>query len=82
MKREEIESKLREMVAGLFGVEGSDLEYESRMIEDLQADSLDVVELIMMIEDEFDIQIKDEEAEKAVTFGLVVDLVDKSINGS
>ncbi|SCG83482.1 Acyl carrier protein ACP [Proteiniborus sp. DW1] len=59
--------KIKKLIAEQLDVEESEITLESSFQEDLDADSLDVVELIMAIEDEFDIEISDEEAEKIVT---------------
>lgn len=59
--------KIKKLIAEQLDVEESEITLESSFQEDLDADSLDVVELIMAIEDEFDIEISDEEAEKIAT---------------
>ncbi|MFA5524773.1 MAG: acyl carrier protein [Tissierellales bacterium] len=59
--------KVKKLIAEQLDVEESEITLESSFQEDLDADSLDVVELIMAIEDEFDIEISDEEAEKIAT---------------
>ncbi len=59
--------KIKKLIAEQLDVEESEITLEASFQEDLDADSLDVVELIMAIEDEFDIEISDEEAEKIVT---------------
>jgi len=78
MNREELEKKVRSIVSDLLNIEEVSIKDDSHFINDLQADSLDAVELIMMVEDVFNIfSISDEEAEKAVTFKLFVDLIEK-----
>jgi len=59
--------KLKEILVDVLGVKAEDIKAESRFIDDLGADSLDLVELIMALEDKFDIEISDEDAEKIIT---------------
>ncbi|MGC9364272.1 MAG: acyl carrier protein [Fidelibacterota bacterium] len=68
--------KVQEIVAEKLGVEKSKITKEASFIDDLGADSLDTVELIMKMEEEFDIEIPDEEAEKLKTVGDVVNYLD------
>ena len=68
--------KVQEIVADKLGVEKSKITKEASFIDDLGADSLDTVELIMKMEEDFDIEIPDEEAEKLKTVGDVVDYLD------
>jgi len=68
--------KISELVADKLGVEGSKINAEAKFVEDLGADSLDTVELIMQLEDEFNLEIPDEEAEKLTTVGSVVDYIE------
>ena len=63
--------KIREIVAEQLGVDAATLASEANILEDLGADSLDVVELVMAIEEEFDIEIPDEAAESMRTLGDV-----------
>ncbi len=67
--------KVQEKVADQLGVDADDVTTESSFIDDLGADSLDIVELLMALEEEFDIEIPDEEAEKLATVGDVVDYI-------
>lgn len=67
--------KVQEKVAEQLSIDSDDITMESSFIEDLGADSLDIVELLMALEEEFDIEIPDEEAEKLVTVGDVVDYI-------
>jgi len=67
--------KLKKIVAEQLDVEEEDVKMESSFQNDLDADSLDVVELIMAIEDEFDLEIPDEEAEKIATVKNAVDYI-------
>ena len=67
--------KVQEKVAEQLSIDPEEVTMESSFIEDLGADSLDIVELLMALEEEFDIEIPDEEAEKLVTVGDVVDYI-------
>jgi len=70
-----IETKVTEIVSEQMGVEKSEISRETSFINDLNADSLDTVELVMEFEDEFDMSIPDEEAEKIQTVGAAVDYI-------
>jgi len=65
--------KIRDIIAEQLGAEASDITLETNLMKDLEADSLDAVEIIMAIEDEFGIEIPDDQAEH---FQLVKNLVD------
>lgn len=67
--------KVQEKVADQLSIDPEDVTMESSFIDDLGADSLDIVELLMALEEEFDIEIPDDEAEKLVTVGDVVDYI-------
>jgi acyl carrier protein len=67
--------KIKKIIVEQLGVEESDIAIESSFIEDLGADSLDIVELIMALEEEFEIQIPDNDAEKIATVGDAVDYI-------
>ena len=71
--------KVVEIVVDKLGVEGSKVTPEAKFIDDLGADSLDTVELIMQFEEEFEIEIPDEDAEKIMSVGHAVDYINKSI---
>ena len=75
MKLEEIQKKLKDIVVDRLNVEESQIKPEASFVEDLGADSLDIVELIMGIEEEFDIEIPDEDAEKLTTVGEALNYV-------
>ncbi len=72
MTDEEIFEKLKGIIVDQLGVEESLIKEEATFVDDLSADSLDIVELVMSIEEEFDMEIPDEDAEKIVTVGDVV----------
>jgi len=63
-----IEDKVKKIIAEKLGVDPSEIVPEASFVDDLGADSLDLVELIMSMEEEFDIEISDEDAEKMITF--------------
>ena len=67
--------KVQEKVAEQLGVDADEVTLESSFIDDLGADSLDIVELLMALEEEFDIEIPDEEAEKLTTVSDVVEYI-------
>mgnify|MGYP001140162701 CR=1 FL=1 len=67
--------KIKKIVVEQLGVEEEEVSMESSFIDDLGADSLDIVELIMALEEEFDIEIPDDEAEKISTVNDVVEYV-------
>ena len=68
--------KISEVIADKLGVEPSKITPEAKFVEDLGADSLDTVELVMQLEDEFNLEIPDEEAEKLTTVGSVVEYIE------
>ena len=70
-----IEDKVIGIISEQMGVDKSEITRETSFINDLNADSLDTVELVMEFEDEFDLSIPDEEAEKIQTVGVAVDYV-------
>ncbi|WP_291582626.1 acyl carrier protein [Clostridium sp. UBA6640] len=67
--------KIRERIAEQLSIEEDEIKMESSFVDDLGADSLDIVELIMALEEEFDIEIPDEDAEKISTVGDVVEYI-------
>ena len=70
-----IENKVTEIISEQMGVERSEITHATSFINDLNADSLDTVELVMEFEDEFDMSIPDEEAEKIQTVGAAIDYI-------
>ena len=62
-----VEERVIEIISDQLGLEKDEIQLEASFIDDLGADSLDIVEMIMTIEDEFDIEISDEDAEKIVS---------------
>lgn len=75
MSNEEILEKLKEIIVERLGVEEELVTEKATFVDDLSADSLDIVELIMEIEEVFDLEIADSEAEKIVTVGDVVNYI-------
>src|SRR5215467_4461974 len=72
---ENIEQRVRKIVAEQLGVNEADVKNESSFVNDLGADSLDTVELVMALEEEFETEIPDEEAEKITTVQQAVDYI-------
>ena len=79
MSSEEIFEKVKETIVEQLGVAETAVTADASFIDDLGADSLDIVELIMALEEEFDLQIPDSEAEKIATVGDVVEYI-KAVN--
>jgi acyl carrier protein len=67
--------KVKDIVAERLDIEAEEITLESSFIDDLDADSLDIVELVMALEDEFDLEIPDEEAEKITTVNNAVEYI-------
>lgn len=67
--------KVKDIIADQLGIDATEIKMESSFIDDLGADSLDIVELIMALEEEFDIEMPDEEAEKVSSVGDVVNYI-------
>lgn len=79
MSSEEVFEKVKEIIVEQLGVAETSVTMEASFIDDLGADSLDIVELIMAIEEAFKLEIPDEDAEKVVTVGDVVDYIKDNI---
>lgn len=75
MTKEEIFDQIKDMLVEQLGVDEGDVSMEAAFQDDLDADSLDLVEMIMEMEDKFGVKIPDEEAEKIRTVGQAVDYV-------
>ena len=71
--------KLKEIIADVLNVEVNDITEDTTFVDDLGADSLDVFQIIMGIEEEFDIEIDNEEAEKITTVQDAVDQIKKAV---
>ncbi len=74
----DIESRVKAIVAEQLDVDINEVKTDSSFVDDLGADSLDTVELVMALEEEFDAEIPDDEAEKITTVQLAVDYINKS----
>ena len=79
MSSEEILERVKAIIVEQLGVSDTAVTMEASFIDDLGADSLDIVELVMAIEEEFDIEIPDGDAEKVVTVGDVVDYIKENV---
>ncbi|MGZ5385190.1 MAG: acyl carrier protein [Acidimicrobiia bacterium] len=81
MDRSEIESRIKNLLVSELGLDGAKVSAEARFEQDLEVDSLGVVELLMALEDEFGVKIPDEEAEEIGTVGEAVDVVAAKLAG-
>ncbi len=79
MSSEEIFEKVKDVIVEQLGVTESSVTNEASFIDDLGADSLDIVELIMALEEEFDLEIPDADAEKIVTVNDVVEYIKENV---
>ena len=79
MTNEELFEKLKGMIVDQLGVDEDSITMESSFVDDLNADSLDMVQLVMAMEQEFDISVPDEVAEKVGTVGDAVEFIKSSI---
>lgn len=74
-----VDERVTKIVAEQLGVAEGEISNSSSFVDDLGADSLDTVELVMALEEEFDTEIPDEEAEKITTVQLAIDYINKSL---
>ena len=70
-----VDERVKKIIAEQLGVEEEEVTLEAHFVEDLGADSLDTVELVMALEEEFEIEIPDEDAEKILTVGNALDYI-------
>ena len=75
-----VEEKVKEIIVDQLGVDEKQLNPEASFIDDLGADSLDTVELVMALEEEFDVEIPDEDAEKIATVQDAIDYIKGQTN--
>jgi len=78
--RDNILNKVKEITSEQLGVDESQITSEAKFVDDMGADSLDTVELVMALEEEFDLEISDEEAEKLTTVEKVVDYIEDHLD--
>jgi len=76
---ENVEQRVKKIVAEQLGANEAEIKNESSFVEDLGADSLDTVELVMALEEEFHLEISDEDAEKITTVGDAVKYIDEHL---
>ena len=76
-----VEQKVKQIIVEQLGVDESQVDNSASFVEDLGADSLDIVELVMALEEEFNIEISDEDAEKMTTVKDAVEYIDKHSKG-
>ncbi len=81
MDRNEVSNRLNDVLVSELGLDAEKIKDDAHFEEDLDVDSLGVVELLMALEDEFDIKIPDEEAESIMTVGQAIDLVNTKLEG-
>ena len=79
MSTEEVFEKVKKVIVDQLGVSESSVTMEASFIDELGADSLDIVEVVMALEEEFDIEIPDSDAEKVVTVGDVVEYIKENV---
>jgi acyl carrier protein len=75
----EVLERVTKIIVDRLGVDEAEVKLEAKFKDDLGADSLDVVELVMELEDEFDMEISDEDAEKIVTVGDAVNYIQSTL---
>ncbi|NLN17943.1 MAG: acyl carrier protein [Firmicutes bacterium] len=77
----DIFERVRELVVDQLGVDNEEVTLEASFVDDLGADSLDIVELVMAFEEEFELEIPDEDAEKITTVGAAVEYIKSMVEG-
>ncbi len=77
-----VEERIKEIIVDQLGVSGDEVVPEASFIDDLGADSLDIVELVMAMEEEFDIEIPDDDAEKIQTIGDAISYLKEKLAAS
>ncbi|MBA7667857.1 acyl carrier protein [Candidatus Aerophobetes bacterium] len=80
LSKDDIASKVKEITSEQLGVDESQITPEAKFVDDLGADSLDTVELVMALEEEFDLEISDEEAEKLTTVNRVISYIEDCLD--
>jgi acyl carrier protein len=75
-----IEKRVKEIVVEQLGVNESEVTPEAKFVDDLGADSLDLVELVMALEEEYNMEISDEDAEKILTVGDAIEYIQSHVN--
>jgi acyl carrier protein len=75
-----IEKRVKEIIVEQLGVNESEVTPEAKFVDDLGADSLDLVELVMALEEEYNMEISDEDAEKILTVGDAIEYIQSHIN--
>ena len=80
LNERDIDERVKNIIVKQLGVKEEEIKNESKFVEDLGADSLDTVELVMALEEEFDTEIPDEEAEGLLSVGQAVDYISKKVN--
>ena len=78
MSVENVQERVKNIIVEQLGVEADQVKPEAKFVNDLGADSLDTVELIMALEEEFDVEIPDEKAEKIKTVGEAIDYIEQN----
>ncbi|MBR4672898.1 MAG: acyl carrier protein [Victivallales bacterium] len=82
MAETDYEARVKKIIASTLNISEEKIKLEDKIIEDLSADSLDVIELIMNLEEEFGIKIQDEESELITTVGQAVEYVQNKLGGA
>ncbi|GJL53725.1 MAG: acyl carrier protein [Nitrospirales bacterium] len=75
----EVQERIKKIIAEQLGVEEDEVVHDAKFVDDLGADSLDTVELVMALEEEFDVEIPDEDAEKIQTVGGAIDFIKEKV---